>query len=115
MGFGNTAVNDYKIAGNNNGQTVTFTAVREAGSTNYTVTRAVGLDLTHQEIVKGGGLFQVGDKRWMLGANQITNTAHAPRQGDKITDAGGVVWYLVGDATLDGLGIAWTCITRKAK
>lgn len=113
MSFANSVANDYKIGDAQ--ETVTFTAKRESGNTNYTITNADGGDLSNRTIAASNGLFQLGDWSFLLGANQITVAADQPREGDIITQAGGTVWVLIQDARLDALGISWNCIVRKAR
>jgi hypothetical protein len=99
---------DYKVF--DGIETVTFTAVRESGSTAYTVTHATHADLTASEVATGAGDYQMSDQRWILGANQLVGVV--PQRGDKITTADSVVREVI-DAILDPLGIAWECTTRK--
>jgi hypothetical protein len=106
--FANTVANDYKIF--DDPQTVTFTAVRESGSTNYTVTHATRADLTSNEVSTGAGDYQMGDQKWTLGANQLVGVT--PQRGDKLTTSDAIVREVL-DATLDPLGIAWDVTTRK--
>ena len=113
MAFPVSVQEDYKLAAYDGGQSVTFTAVR-AANTNYAITYADDHDLSAKEIAASGGVFNIGDKRWALGNEQITVAADKPQPGDKITDASSVVWWII-DAVLDDLDVSWYCTSRKAR
>ncbi len=106
-----TYARDYHLWGDT---TVTFISKAAPGGTDtsISVTDAHGHEYTASEVSAAQGLFQLGDKTWLLGADQVS--AHPPKPGDSITDAGSVVWEVI-DAKLDGFGISWECLTHKAR
>jgi hypothetical protein len=111
MSFADTCADDFKIVDGT--ETITFTAVREGGNTDYSVAFADPQDLSKREIESSNGFFQSGDRRWGLGRKLLPDVA--PQRGDRITDAAGVVWKLIGEAVLDALGISWVCTTRRGR
>ena len=104
--FANTVSRDYRVVDGT--ETVTLTQ----GATVTTITKADAHDLTVREIAGAGGMWAMGDRRWGLGAAQVPSP---PLGGQTITDIAGVVWSLIGDATIDDLGISWFCVTRRAR
>lgn len=114
MSYENTCSEDYKVAAHDSGETVTFTAVRGASSTSYTVTFADGHDLTAREIGGADGFYRLGDRRWSLGREQITSTANYPQPGDRIVDASSVAWRVL-DAVLDDLRVSFVCTCRQER
>lgn len=111
MSFADSVANDYKMF--DAVETVTYAAVRAAGSTDYSVTHAEPYDHTTEEVVASEGLFSHGDRQWSLGCNQLSGVV--PQAGDKITQSDGTVWVLFAAAVKDSLGITWVCQTRKAR
>jgi hypothetical protein len=103
---------DYKAV--DGAQTVTFVSKGLSGITTLTVNYADAHELTVQEIIAGGGFYQIGDRRWGLGHAEIPD-ANAPRPGDEITDADGVKWEVIEPAVLDDQKVSWFVTTRRAR
>jgi hypothetical protein len=95
-------------------QTVTYTAPRAGGNTTLTIHFADAHAYTLLELVRSGGLYQAGDRRWGLG-NAEFPAGITPQRGDTITDASGTVWELIADPALDDLQVSWFCPSRKAR
>lgn len=109
-----TVAADYKIGAHDAGETVTFTSGQGIHSVAISIPDADGHEFTADEVAASGGMYQLGDKTWVLGRALITDAAHYPRPGDKITDSDGVSWY-VKSATLDDLDSAFTVVCHREK
>ena len=103
-----TYANDFLIIDGT--ETITY-AVGPSFATHFTVVGADPRDYTAREIAGAGGNFVAGDRQWSIGANQFSGGLK-PKRGDKITETDGTVWYLIDNATQDGLRLAWLCPTR---
>lgn len=106
MSFADTVSADYKVPAHDDGESVTFAAVRASGTTSYSLTYVVAHELTVDEMAAAGLVVGKRAKLFVLPNAQITVAADKPQAGDRITDGGSLVWNVV-DATLDDLGIAW--------
>ncbi len=106
--LGASLANDYRVFDDT--ISGSFISKAAAGNTTISLTNVDGAMLSVREL---GGLFQLGDKRWSLPANQIS-AGHEPKPGDSFTDDASVVWELL-DAKLDDFGISWDCTGRRAR
>jgi hypothetical protein len=108
-----TFANDYMVTDQT--ETVTYTpANRSPAVSAFTVLYASPHAYTLKEVAASNGMFQVGDRRWTLGANQFPSGT-VPQRGDSITRASGEVDMILENPTLDSFGIAWVCLTGKAR
>jgi hypothetical protein len=103
-------LDDYKIV--DNVETITLTTLPAGTAT--TVTKVAREALTEQEVAASGGTFQSGDVAFNLASPQLVS-ATFPKQGDRITDAGGVVWYIVANVTSDEFQLNYRCVARRAR
>lgn len=111
MSFLDAIADDYKIV--DGAETITLTPVgRSPAVAPSAVEFASADDYTLKEIAAAEGLFQVGDRKWLLGANQLPATVR-PQPGDMITQADGAVWVLIAEPALDAFGVSWVCPSRR--
>lgn len=111
--FQNSVAEDYRLAGDDRGQSVTYTPAD--GSAPFVAANSSYTELTVEEELAAGGLFVAGDdRRWWLGGDQFP-AGRQPVQGDSLTDAAGVVWVVALEAVQDPLLIGWVVHTRRAR
>lgn len=107
-----SAASDYMLAGYDTGGTLTYVRI-DTPSPALTVLLASWAELTTDEISKFGGLFSVGDRKFMIGVDQLGS--HEPAGGDKITDPAGVIFYVTLKAQKDTNGAVWMVYTTRAR
>ena len=107
-----TAALDYRVVDGT--ETIAFTATRGATTTALTVTCADPQVYTLRDVAGAGGHLAVGDRRWVLGADQITGGL-IPTRGDTIVDTDGATWKLLDGAALDELRVTWICPARRSR
>jgi hypothetical protein len=112
MAIYDTLKDDLKIV--DGFEAVTYSSVGASSTTTASVTHAVGDDQTTHDVAASGGMFQVGDRRWILPRGQLSGLL--PKPGDYLTDGSSVAWHVVeGGSVKDALTLAYDVVTRKAR
>ena len=103
-------------------QAATFTSVNPAGNVVQAVADALAFDYGHREALASGGAFAAGDRGWRLPLAGMAGLA--PKEGDTVTGADGVVWVVYGEGiTLEaeglapaaGAGLAWSVVCYRSR
>ena len=94
--------------------TVTFISRTPTGDETFTVQFADAHEYTVREVVASGGFYGLGDRRWGIGRLELP-AANAPKPGDSILDAQGVLWELIEPGVLDDQNTSWFVGSRKAR
>lgn len=113
MSFADSVANDYRITDSTAPVTFSSKGLDGGADTTIPITDAEGTAIGAREIAGSQGFYELGDRRWSLGNNQIA-AGNKPKPGDAIAEADGTTWEIL-DATLDDFGISWVCSVRKAR
>lgn len=85
-------------------QTVTFTHVTPPTNSTASITNAVGMGQVRREVATAGGFVYQVEQEWWLPVAELAGIA--PAEGDFLTDAAGVNWWLQSDIEYNAQGIA---------